>query len=338
MVAEVTASGVDTVSFAFRPEGRSYFDVVEAFRAKPHRHGSAGSLVADERGPDGGRVMLFGASSGAEPGRAGVVAIESRLGALLSMDSEDHRLVAADRLHLGGVTARVLVAEQLGVDPGPATEVRRYDLASELRFRAACDGLAFLRTVAGLVPARARGTVEVNADGSVMTAYARTAKRGVVHARIYDKGRESGSDPPGHRVRIESQNRPPKSRRHHPEALSQLDLKATFGRTMNPYLQADELVVAGADGAVAELVARAVRGEISHNRAERLAGSVAFLKHGGRAVYDRDGSNRVRNNERSARRLKALRDAGIVLSDELPAESTVPVSELLRDAVSRFTV
>jgi hypothetical protein len=327
--AEVTASGVDTVSYAFRPEGPALFAAVDGFRARPHRGGPSGALVADERGTDGGRRLIWP--------RVGVLALETRLGALLAGDQANHDLAPAQKLAVGARNARLDLWELVGVDPGPATEVRRYDLAAELRFSAGSDGIAFLRTVAGLIPARARGTVEVNADGSVMTAYARTAKRGVVHARIYDKGRESGSDPPGERVRIESQNRPAKARRYSPEVLATLDLKGTFGRTMNPYLNADELVVAGADGAVAELAARAIRGELSHAKAERLIGSVALLKHGGRAVYDRDDSTRVRNNERSSRRLKALRDEGLVLADELPASSLVPVSELLRDAVSRFS-
>ncbi len=328
-VAEVTASGVDTVSYAFRPTGSDVFDALDAFRAQPWRFGPAGALIADERGADGGRLIAFPAMS--------VLAIETRLGALLAADVNDHSLVPSASLVAGARNARLMMWDHAGVDPGAPTEVRRYDLASELRFGAACDGLAFLRTVAGLIPARARGTVEVGADGHVMTVYARTAKRGVVHSRIYDKGRESGSDPPGFRVRIESQNSPPKARRYSPDVLADLDLTATFGRTMKPYLHVEQLTTAGPDGAVAELAARAIRGDMSHAKAEGLIGAVALLKYGGRAVYDRDEDAAVNNNKRSSRRLKALRDAGIVLSDELPPEAAVPVSALLRDAIARFS-
>ncbi len=167
--------------------------------------------------------------------------------------------------------------------------------------------------------------------------YARTSGRGVVVSRIYDKGRESGDDAPGRHVRIENQNRPARSRRYAPEVLSTLDLKGSFGRTMKAYLQTEELVTAGPDGAVAELAARAIRGELTHAQAERLIGSVALLKYGGRAVYDRDGDALVNNNKRSSRRLKALRESGVVLSDELPPEAVVPVSALLRDAIERFS-
>jgi hypothetical protein len=106
---------------------------------------------------------------------------------------------------------------------------------------------------------------------------------------------------------------------------------------MTPYLNAETVTVAGPDGAVAELAARVVRGELGHARAERLIGSVALLKHGGRAVYDREDDTRKTNDKRSSSRLRALRDAGVVLSDELPREAVVPVSELLREAVARFS-
>ncbi len=266
----------------------------------------------------------------------GVIAVESRLGAMLASSVEDHSLAPAAGLVAGAERARNSLLLHFGADPGGHVEVRRYDLASELRFARPSDGLAFLRTVASMVPAGKRGTLETTPDGQVMTAYVRTAKRGVVLSRIYDKGRESGSDPPGERVRIENQNRPPRSKRQSPDVLASADLTATFGRTMTPFLVPEALIVAGSDGAVAQLAARVVVGDLSPAKAERLVGSVELLKFGGRAVYDREGDTSKRNNERSARRLKALRDEGIVLSDELPADSVVPVSALLRDAIERF--
>jgi hypothetical protein len=325
--ALLSSSGVDTVSFAFRPVGSAWFEAVDGFRARPHRFGPAGALIADERGPDGGRLLCYPAFD--------VLAVETRLAALLALDSECHDLAPARDLVEGERYARSILGQRVGADVGRC-EVRRVDLASELRFGTSAEGLAFLRAVAGFVAPRQRATNEVAVDGSVMTHYARTAKRGVVHARIYDKGRESGSDPPGLRVRIESQNRPPKAKRYSPEVLASLDLTAMFGRTMQPYLHTEELTVAGPDGAVADIAALAVRGDITHARAEKLLGSIVLLKHGGRAVYDRGVSSRVENNKRSSRRLKALRDAGVTLSDELPSEAVVPVSALLRDAISRF--
>ena len=329
MTAEVVEAGVDTVSFAFRPEGRSLFGAVDGFSAKPFRRGAAGSLIAETRSRDGGRLMSFPS--------AAFLAVETRLGALLAGDERCHELAPATELAAGAELARAELWRHTGADPGEATEVRRFDLTAGLRFGAGPDGLAFLDTVAGLRPARMVSDVWRGVDGRAQTVYARTSGRGVVVSRIYDKGRESGDDAPGRHVRIENQNRPARSRRYAPEVLSTLDLKGSFGRTMKAYLQTEELVTAGPDGAVAELAARAIRGELTHAQAERLIGSVALLKYGGRAVYDRDGDALVNNNKRSSRRLKALRESGVVLSDELPPEAVVPVSALLRDAIERFS-
>jgi hypothetical protein len=323
----LSSSGVDTVSFAFRPPGRAGFEAVDEFRACSHRLGPAGALIADARGSDGGRVMCFPSS--------GLLAIETRLAALVAFESESHDLAPVRDLVQGGRNAREIVGGIVGGDLGPC-EVRRADLAAELRFDEAAEGLAFLRGVSGLCPARMRSTLEVAGDGSVMTAYVRTAKRGVVHSRIYDKGRESGSDPPGLRVRIESQNRWPKAKRQSPEVLANRDLRPMFGRTVQPYLQTDEIAVAGPDGAVREIVGRVVRGEMAQARALAVLGTIDMLKYGGRAAFDRQGSTRVENNRRSSRQLRLLRDEGIVLSELLPPEAVVPVSALLRDCVARF--
>lgn len=314
------------MSYAYRPEGESVFAAV---RAANHRGGAAGSLVCDERGPDGGRLLAW-------PGH-GLVAYETRLEALLAGDAAHHGLAPVAGLPAGCTAARLAVKDLIGADPGDKAEVRRFDLAAEIRFEQSSEGLAFLASLRGMCPPRARVTHEVDASGAVMTAYVRTEKRGVVLSRAYDKGRESGSDPPGHRIRIESQNRPKKAERYRPEVLATLDLSSTFGRTMRHYLTAKQIVAAGPDGAVTEVIAKAHRGELGIARAERLVGSVAFLKHAGRAAYHDPALTAKENNRRSARRLKALRDAGVALEHELPSEAVVPTSDLLRTAISEFT-
>lgn len=319
-------SGVDTVSYAFRPEG---VDALGAFRSQPHRSGPAGALVLDERGPDGGRVLSWQTH--------GIIAIETRLGALLAGDRRDHSLAPGDCFRDGSISARLVVSDIIGSDPGEHVEVRRYDLASELRFDVAAEGHAFLDSLRGLCPARMRSDLVVGADGHVQTAYVRTAKAGRVHSRAYDKGRESGTDPPGTRIRIESQNRPPKSKRQTPEALASTDLATIFGRTMQPYLAAEQVVAAGVDGAVAHLVAQAEQGELTTAKAVSLAGALQLLKYGGRAAFEGCAPNTKEANRRSARRLKALREAGIALDYELPADAVVPTGELLREAIAGFT-
>jgi hypothetical protein len=319
-------SGVDTVSIAFRPKREG---ALEAFRRTAHRDGAAGVLVANERGADGGRVMCW-------PG-FGVIALETRLGALLAGDAENHALAPARAIKQAAPTARLVINDVIGSDPGEHAEVRRFDLASELYGDESWEGLALLRTLAGMCPPRSQVTVHYADDHTPMTVYHRTAKRGVVQDRAYDKGRESGSDPPGRRIRLESQNRPKKAERYTPEVLAKLDLAPIFGRTMSHYLQEQEVVAAGPDAALTHLVGKATRGELSLAKAERLVGVVAIMRYAGRTAYQDEGSSARVNNNRSARRLRALREAGISLDDNLPPEATVPVGQLLTQAIDSFT-
>jgi hypothetical protein len=323
----VSEAGVDTISIAFRPEREAALD---ALRATRHREGPQGSLVLDQRGPDGGRVIGW-------PGY-GVIAYEGRLGALLAGDEGDHSLQPSASVRAGATAARAAIADVIGVDPGARAEVRRFDLASELRFAERWEGVAFLRTCEGMCPPKAQVVVHRADDGTPMTVYVKTPQRGQVVNRIYDKGRESGSDPSGLRIRLESQNRPKKAKRWTPDVFAGLDLSPTFGRTMSHYLKHEQVVTAGPDAAVTRLIGKAASGELTVARAERLAGAVAFLKAAGRAAYEdpsREGSSRRRP---ATRRLKALRDAGISLDYDLPSESVVPVGQLLSSAIERFTV
>ncbi len=266
----------------------------------------------------------------------GLIAYETRLGALLAGSDDCHDLAASRHVEGGAAAARESLSRLLRSDPGPQSEVRRFDLASELRFDDSGEGFAFLARLRGMCPPRAKINVYSGADGRTQTVNVVTAKRGVILSRAYDKGRESGSDAPGRRVRIESQNRPPKAMRYSPTVFSHLDLAPTYGRTMTHYLHSDEVVAAGVDGATAHLVAKAATGELSVTQARNLAGDIAFLKYAGRAAYSDPDRSVKTNNQHSGRRLKALRDAGITLDDELPADAVVPVSQLLREAVESF--
>ena len=207
-------------------------------------------------------------------------------------------------------------------------EVRRFDLAHELEFENFRDGLSFLRTAAGLNPPR-RMTVPYIKGGTIQTVYYRLPKSGVVDARLYDKGVESGSHRAGERIRIEAQRRPAKSQRFAPEVLAaDVDLGAEFGRSIIPQLASEELVSAGTGAAFEHLVQQAASGEIGDAKAERLIGTLAIMQRYGRSYYSEPWKQR--------RRLADLRDAGIALDDVLPSDRIVPVGQLLRDAVESF--
>lgn len=211
----------------------------------------------------------------------------------------------------------------------PPAEVRRFDLAHEFTFDDGRDGLAFLRTVAGMCPPRRKVDVWKGQDSQPQTVYIRQAVSGVVTERIYDKGVESGSHAPGERLRYEVQRRPPKSQRMTPETLAVADLRAEFGRSISTYVQGShDVIAAGPDATVEHLAGQVARGELSIAKAERMVGTVALLREYGRTIY---------GDERKARRrLQGLREAGVALDDALPADRVVPVGQLLRDSMESF--
>lgn len=317
----MTAAGVDTVSFAWRP---STEDVLDRFRAEPHRPGPAGSLLLDRRGPGDERLILFPAY--------GVLSMEGRLGAMIDRSDANHDLTPGRALPTGAGACGDVLRDTLGYEPhrlGDICEVRRYDLASELRFEDGRDGLAFLRTLGGMCPPRAKLDAWKSPDGHIETVYVRTPKRGVVLMRAYDKGIEAGTNAPGERLRVEAQLRPAKSRRMTPETLASTDLRSHFIGRMASYVNdTNGTIAAGSTAAVDHLLGKVARDELGLAKAERMIGSLVVLREHGRAIYeDRQGR----------RRLADLRNAGVALEHELPPDRVVPVGQLLRDAMEAFT-
>lgn len=315
----VVTSGVDTLSLAWRP---SVDDPFDALRAEGFTYGPAGSLIAAKRGPADERVLAWPSF--------GVLAIEGRAGAILSGEKSDHSLMAARLLPDVERTAGDVLERVVGWAPGArdVCEVRRYDLAYEQQFEDGREGLAFLAGLAKLCPPRMRCTHEIGGDGKLQTAYVRTAKRGEVRQRFYDKGVESGSHAPGERIRLESQLRPAKRERKTPHVLAAEDLTTHFARGMVSYMRSGEgLVVAGSSATVQQLAGQVARGDLSAVKAERLIGSMTLLREYGRSIYgERQGQRRVAD----------LRGAGVILDAELPPQATVPLGQLLREAVETF--
>lgn len=316
----VAGAGFDTISYAWRPEDTGALD---SFATRGYSPTKGQGYVLDKRGPAGERLLMYP--------RTGVLALETRLGALLAGDEKCTDLAPAAEVARGEVAARDVAQALLRAPVRGQSEVRRYDLTSELSFDSPAEGHAFLRTLAGMCPPG----MKVNTwsspghSGTLQTVYYRTPKRGEVRFRAYDKGVESGTDVPGTRIRLEAQMRPDKQQRRSPEQLLEHDLRVDFGRSLAPFVATGgEVVAAGTDGAVTHLVGQVARGELSMARAERLAGSIAILGAFGRGVYDSPLASR--------RRLAALREAGVSLEDTLPPSSVVPVGQLLRDAVAQF--
>jgi len=314
----VAASGIDTVSIAWRPTDTLALDAFARHGYSPTR---GQGYIHDKRGPGGERLLMWP--------KTGVLAIETRLSALLDQDVKANALIPAALLPQGERAARDVAQYLLRAPIRGHSEVRRYDLTSEVAFTDPSQGRAFLKTLAGMCPPGLKLDTwsERGNGGATETVYHRTPKRGEVRFRAYDKGVESGADPPGTRIRLEAQMRPDKQQRRTPDQMADSDLRHDFGRTLAPYLAQGEVVAAGTDGAVTHLVQKVTSGELSMAKAERLVGSVAILGAYGRAVYeDRQGQ----------RRLASLRSAGVALEDTLPPSAVVPVGQLLRDAVAGF--
>lgn len=278
-----------------------------------------------------GRLLLDSPESGlrlmAWP-QFGVIKGECRLAALLDGSRDSYRL--ADRAELRGaeVAMRAQIGDLVGSEPeGGAGAVSRFDLTTEREFDAA-QGQAVLKAIRALCPPAYVREATTQADGVVRAVVVKTARGHRTVFRAYDKGLESGSHPAGERVRLETQCRARSGQRLTAAQLAEADLRRQFGRTIDPFLRGDPLVVTNPAGVTEQLVAKVARDELTIRRAEGLIGAAEVLRHFGRAIYGDD--------RKSWRRLKALRDAGVAVDDELPAGAAIPVSELLRQAVEQF--
>lgn len=277
-----------------------------------------------EPGPGGTKLGAHG---------RGVIWWEGRVDALLTDSAKAWQLrpardVVAAR-NMAAAAFDVLAGEPISdYEPQPHGEIRRFDLAHEFAFDDGRDGLAFLNTVAGMCPARRKLDVWKGQDGQPQTVYVRQAKSGKVTERLYDKGVESGSHPPGQRLRYEAQRRMPKADRYTPETLAALDLADVYGRSLTAYLGDENVIAAGPNATLQQLAQAAASGELTIAKAERLIGTVQLLKEYGRSIYPCERQQR--------RRIADVRNAGIALDEELPSDHIVPVGQLLRDSIESF--
>lgn len=259
----------------------------------------------------------------------GLVKAEGRAGAVLDADRRSWRL--APRLEVMGAdeAMREQIRELVGEIPeGPVGEVARFDLTTEREFDAD-EGLAVMAAAAALVPPRRLNRSYTAPGGRVQSVALVQEKSGAPVCRIYDKGIESGSHPAGERIRFEGQNRARSGHRLPLEFVAKADLSAIMAKRLGGFSESRDLAVAHPSAVVDVLAQRVAREELTIARAERLAGSIEFLRRYGRGIYT--------NDKQSARRLKALRDEGIAVTDHLEPDRVVPMSDLLRSVVEDFS-
>jgi len=322
------------VSYAFRPGGRKGDAIIDALRTRPGRPGPASSHVLKDRLPGDGRVVVF----------PGVVAVETRLGALLTGSEDEHGLWDASALAEGAGRAGHAVSELLEVtglcpvraSPGRwardargglgGVELRRLDLAAELRFADGRDGLALLDALGGMYAPRCK-TVMWRKGAEPQTVYWVTEKSRRIKHRAYDKGVEAGTHAPGERVRVELQHRPPKSRRRRPDAFTRDELAALYGGALDGWAHTDRPTLRGEpEHVMAALLDRVDREQMTRRKARMLIGTLVELRLAGQGSMS-DWAYGYAKRE--------LRDAGVVL-DRPVVEREVPVSRHLAELRGRF--
>jgi hypothetical protein len=321
-----SSRGFDTVSLHWPRQSGS--ELLSAIVQAPTSPTVGGGLLVAESLPGGLRVAAWP--------EYGTVKVEGRLAALIDRDRRSYRLCSRDELREADSSARTQLLEVLGHAPvGDVVGVGRYDLTFEHRFAAGDEGRDFLHALAALMPPAGYDRRVYSREGQVTSVAYLTRRAHRVVFRAYDKGVElagrgiEGAEPPGTRIRLEAQNRAKSADRQRPAVLAERDLRHDFGRTLAPVLDSGhDVSVRGTEAVVDELLSRAHRGELGMRTAARLIGDVEILRRYGRAGYA---------DERLARdRIRALREAGVPLSEELPPERIVPVGELLRQAVEEF--
>ena len=218
----------------------------------------------------------------------------------------------------------------VGAEPeGRVVEVGRFDLATERDFDDPAEGLLLLRAMRALRPPGYKLNVYEAQDGRVETVAVVTSKRSRRVFRAYDKSVESGSGPPGSQVRFEAQVRRSSAQRRGPCATANSDLRVAFGRTIEPFMTGESVTVTSRAGVVNQLAAKVSAGELGIRRAEGLVGAAELLRRFGRGIYATDNQ--------SARRLRALRAAGVAVDDDLPEGAVIPVGQLLESALDQWS-
>jgi hypothetical protein len=170
----------------------------------------------------------------------------------------------------------------------------------------------------------------ISHNGETQSVYWITPKRGLVRLRLYDKGVQSKTAPPGELVRVEHQYRWQGAKQPDPATMARSDLGRMWQGQLRAWEGCDDVVVAGLDAHARLLLERAEDGTINPSAALRLTGEVVQRSNGvGKAWWVARGKAR-----QWSRHTKELRDLGIVLDEDgLPAqtaEATLPLGTILR--------
>ena len=169
--------------------------------------------------------------------------------------------------------------EESGIAPLPSPELRlrRLDVAVDVRFESSVDGLSILAQAA----AAGGGKVGVYRDERWVETVVLMTRSGKTKARIYDKGRQTGSAPRGRWLRFEGQWPFPRGSRPLPGELGPEELRERFAsrfRTFwRPSSRSDR---SGNDPLVRRLTGAIEEGELLPSRARSLVGYLYLTESG----------------------------------------------------------
>jgi hypothetical protein len=210
----------------------------------------------------------------------------------------------------------------LGRDGG----VGRADGTVTLGFEQPNQGIAVLQGVAALDFPRSMPVVYGHPPQTVYIAGERTAAR---KARVYDKGLETLTAPPGTLVRFENQVRYGKELRRVVDDVDLAHVRRRYEARFGPMAKsASGVTVASIPVVAAKIADQVAAGEMRHQRAERLLG---FM------LLHQAGQRRGMPGRTLRRRRAELRDAGLVLADDFYEPVEVNLGETIEAALAAWS-
>src|SRR4051794_26203372 len=237
-MTSAAVAGVDTISHAWRCSDR-LLDQIRRRYCDDSRSLVLPDKVAEHRLGVMPEKRLLWAEG--HPGGDGVLCPAAGLPGYFE------RLV--EQLHAAGIEVPTGLSSALlpGREHSPPTEgyagVRRLDATADLPFQRSAEGLAFAAGVAAVArdAPRSKADVIFSADGArIETVYLRGLAGRAVLGRMYDKGVESGTAPPGRRMRLEDQRRFRADGRRHPGELSARFVRGRFEARFLPLWRASK--------------------------------------------------------------------------------------------------
>jgi hypothetical protein len=245
----------------------------------------------------------------------GLAYFEGRVSALADGTPDQHRLGGIHELPLAERVARRIAEDNFVYTGDEDGRLGRLDLASELRFSHRGAGRAFLHALATMDVPWCKSRTDGRKGEGIETVSFHGTRGKTIYLRAYDKGVESGTAPPGQRIRVERQRRFRKEREPALAEMTSADLHRMYvGREFSHLVDLPTAVVCNVPEALDVLWQQAE----SWQQFERMAGYIV--------------AGHVIDYERTTRydRASELRRLGIAIDHTQLERVEVPVGRYLQ--------